>query len=56
VFTIDFHLRRNIGQALALFLLPAFANLLKTDAGSKRLFPQCPQIIELTTPKFGAAG
>ena len=33
---IDFHLRRTLRP---LFLLPASANLLKTDAGSKRLFP-----------------
>jgi len=35
---IDFHLLGFSG----LFLLPAFANLLKTDAGSERLFPRCP--------------
>jgi hypothetical protein len=32
---------RNSPQ-LRLFLLPAFANLLKIDAGSKRLFAQRP--------------
>jgi hypothetical protein len=39
VFTIDFHLRRILGP---LFLLPAFANLLKVGGGSERLFPQRP--------------
>jgi hypothetical protein len=39
VFTIDFHLRRILGP---LFLLPAFANLLKIGGGSERLFPQRP--------------
>src|SRR5208282_4507063 len=38
-FPIDSHLRRILGP---LFLLPAFANLLKIGGGSERSFPQRP--------------